>query len=360
MSEIIIGVDGTGRGEDAVVFGRQLAAFAGGRIVLANAFPYEDMRGRPTSLAYRETLRKESQEMLDAITGRYELQAKTRSLASTSPARALHELAEKDGAALIVVGSSHVGTARRVLPGSTGEHLLHGSPCAVAVVPKGYRATAHAAPQTIGCAIDGSDESMAALRGATELARVLGAKVEVIRAFAPYVAPVDAEMLADLEADARRQLVEAVKALPPAIPAGRVFVERDPVELLVERSHDLDLLVMGSRGYGPLRAVLLGAVSGRVIRDAAMPRDRRPARRRGAARGAARVRARDGVAQDRPGRNEIVCPADATATRWRAVLANDDVREVTARRELYRRCSRIGESAVDVAERVIYAVVKES
>jgi uncharacterized protein len=43
-----------------------------------------------------------------------------------------------------------------------------------------------------------------------------------------------------------------------------------------------------------------------------------------------------------------------------ALLENDDVREVTARRELYRRCSRIGETAVDVAERVIYAVVKES
>jgi uncharacterized protein len=50
------------------------------------------------------------------------------------------------------------------------------------------------------------------------------------------------------------------------------------------------------------------------------------------------------------------CYRDAMA----ALLANDDVREVTARRELYRRCSRIGESAVDVAERVIYAVVKES
>jgi hypothetical protein len=38
----------------------------------------------------------------------------------------------------------------------------------------------------------------------------------------------------------------------------------------------------------------------------------------------------------------------------------DPPREVTARRELYRRCSRIGESAVDMAQRVIYAVVKES
>jgi uncharacterized protein Yka (UPF0111/DUF47 family) len=43
-----------------------------------------------------------------------------------------------------------------------------------------------------------------------------------------------------------------------------------------------------------------------------------------------------------------------------ALLEIDDLREVTARRELYRRCSRIGEGAVDVAERIIYAVVKES
>jgi uncharacterized protein Yka (UPF0111/DUF47 family) len=43
-----------------------------------------------------------------------------------------------------------------------------------------------------------------------------------------------------------------------------------------------------------------------------------------------------------------------------ALLQVDDLREVTARRELYRRCSRIGEGAADVADRVIYAVVKES
>jgi hypothetical protein len=41
-------------------------------------------------------------------------------------------------------------------------------------------------------------------------------------------------------------------------------------------------------------------------------------------------------------------------------LEGDDLREVMARRELYRRCPRIGESTVDVAERVLYAGVKES
>ena len=151
MSEIIIGVDGTERGEDAVAFGRRLAAFAGARLSLAHAFAYEDIRGRATSVAYRETLREDSEAMLEAMRDRYGLNASIRSIASTSPARALHELAEHDHAALVVVGSSHVGRARRVLPGSTGERLLHGSPCAVAVVPKGYRESEHAAPRRIGC-----------------------------------------------------------------------------------------------------------------------------------------------------------------------------------------------------------------
>jgi uncharacterized protein len=43
-----------------------------------------------------------------------------------------------------------------------------------------------------------------------------------------------------------------------------------------------------------------------------------------------------------------------------ALLEVEDRSERIARRELYRRCARIGETVVDVAERVIYAVVKQS
>lgn len=42
-----------------------------------------------------------------------------------------------------------------------------------------------------------------------------------------------------------------------------------------------------------------------------------------------------------------------------ALLELEDVRELTARRELYRRMARIGEQVVEVGERVWYAVVKE-
>jgi uncharacterized protein Yka (UPF0111/DUF47 family) len=66
-----------------------------------------------------------------------------------------------------------------------------------------------------------------------------------------------------------------------------------------------------------------------------------------------------------------VAPADAAIkddrrlervyrTAMADLLSVDDLREVIARRELYRRCSRMGESVVDAAERVLYAWVKES
>jgi hypothetical protein len=43
-----------------------------------------------------------------------------------------------------------------------------------------------------------------------------------------------------------------------------------------------------------------------------------------------------------------------------ALLNVEDRTERIARRELYRQCSRIGEVVVDVAERVIYAIVKQA
>jgi uncharacterized protein Yka (UPF0111/DUF47 family) len=79
----------------------------------------------------------------------------------------------------------------------------------------------------------------------------------------------------------------------------------------------------------------------------------------------------EAVARLGPKEADAIEPADAAIKAERrlerayragmaALLQIDDLRAVTARRELYRRCSRIGEGAVDVAERVIYAVVKES
>jgi nucleotide-binding universal stress UspA family protein len=52
---------------------------------------------------------------------------------------------------------------------------------------------------------------------------------------------------------------------------GEVTVDFDPRSVIASASEGLDLLLMGSRGYGPLGRVLLGGVSSKVIREAGCP-----------------------------------------------------------------------------------------
>jgi nucleotide-binding universal stress UspA family protein len=63
----------------------------------------------------------------------------------------------------------------------------------------------------------------------------------------------------------------ALRELPDDVEATPVELEGDAERQLAEQTINVDLMVTGSRGYGPHRAVLLGSVSGRLVRDAACP-----------------------------------------------------------------------------------------
>ena len=179
---------------------------------------------------------------------------------------------------MIVVGSSHTGHLGRVVPGSTGERLLHGAPCAVAVVPNGYRTRADQPIRRIGVAYDASEEATAALTAAVELARAFSAELEIIGVVAPVFygaagiidGPIDAPR-ADVERRMQEALDTAVAGVPDDIKAESVCLAGDPVAALGERSAGLDLVLAGSRGYGPLRSVLIGGVSGRLMRSVECP-----------------------------------------------------------------------------------------
>lgn len=105
-------------------------------VVLACAFPYEDVPNPATNLMYRNALRSDAEQTVARLRAGLEGVADERLAARTvgrySAAHALHTVAESEQAAIDVVGSTHTGPLGRVLPGSTGERLLHGAPCAVA------------------------------------------------------------------------------------------------------------------------------------------------------------------------------------------------------------------------------------
>ena len=74
-----------------------------------------------------------------------------------------------------------------------------------------------------------------------------------------------------LEARAQAGLGAVVQELPDEVDAHARVLFNDPGRALVTRSRELDILVLGSRGKGPVAAVWAGSVSSRVIREAACP-----------------------------------------------------------------------------------------
>jgi nucleotide-binding universal stress UspA family protein len=75
----------------------------------------------------------------------------------------------------------------------------------------------------------------------------------------------------DIERSIQAGLDTVVAGLPDDVTGESVRLAGDPAGQLGEHSGRLDLMLAGSRGYGPLRSVLVGGVSGRLMRTVQCP-----------------------------------------------------------------------------------------
>ena len=280
---IVVGIERSERTDDALALARMLATPAA-RLVLAGAceFPSLALGGADIAGLVAEEAVAEGRALVARRADRLRasgLDVEEVVAAFGSPASLLQSTAEEQEAELVVIGSTHTTPRGRVLPGSTGEVLLAGAPCAVAIAPSGYASVTHTAPERIGAAFDGSDEARAALDAAVGLAARYGAALQVLTVLdvAGFASPALMggpgydRVHADVEATAHAHLDEVVAELPRDVATEGRLLEGAPARMLAEASADLDLLLMGSRGFGPLRAVLLGGVSGRLVREARCP-----------------------------------------------------------------------------------------
>jgi nucleotide-binding universal stress UspA family protein len=207
------------------------------------------------------------------------LGVETRIVTDLSVPHALSELAREEQAALLVVGSTGRGRVDRVLTGSTAQRLLPGAPCPIALAPRDWT---RVPLRTIAVGFVDTDEGRAALTSAHALAQHYGARLRVIAALHPS-GGLDASMAVGvkpqrgvrLEGKNRAEVQAALDAALASLPAGVEVEEElhvdDPADTLLRISERVDLLVCGSRGYGPLRSVLLGGVSRRLVDEAHCP-----------------------------------------------------------------------------------------
>lgn len=274
-SPILVGLDPE-RGDTApLALGAFLARIFGAPLVTLAAYRHDAVTNAITSPLIERELRDAALEKLEAMTA--DADADLIVMGGASPPRVLHDAAVELGAKVVVVGSTHRGAIGRIAPGSTAERLLHASPCPVAVTPAGLEAGWE--PQRVGVGFVDLDEGRAALRAAAAIARAAGAALHATSAIEPLewgqssvLTPQRIEgRLETSRMDAEETLEAALGALGPDLDAeGDVVVAR-PVEALVELSGRVDLLVCGSRGYGPVRSVLLGGVTHPLIAQARCP-----------------------------------------------------------------------------------------
>lgn len=180
----------------------------------------------------------------------------------------------------VVVGSTgHTGVVADTV-GSVATALLHRSHAPVIVVPaKSPRTKKGSSMKKIVVGVDGSPTSERALRWAHDEARRAGAELMVVHAWAyPYggIREDHSGPRDEMKLDALRQLEASIETLSPVREEGGVavharLVEDSPAKALMDEAADADLVVVGTRGRGGFKSLLLGSVSRAVVQHAPCP-----------------------------------------------------------------------------------------
>jgi nucleotide-binding universal stress UspA family protein len=281
---IIVGYDGSDGSKDALALAGVLSALTGAEVIALSVVTLAPTEAPWVELE-RMLLDEAEQLASEALAGLATVpRAKAIHACAPSPAREINKVAASEEAGMIVLGSTHRGALGRVFPGSVAERLLSGAPCPVAVAPRGY-AENDDGLSTILVAYDGTEESEVALSGAELLALPARAALRIVSVANPETARVAVPgasgwagvvtLKEGVEEECRRvtrRLDQRVEEIDNRLAAEGVVVrDTDPAVVLADASADADLLVMGSRGYGPMGSLLLGGVSLKLMRKAACP-----------------------------------------------------------------------------------------
>lgn len=177
-------------------------------------------------------------------------------------------------AELLVVGTRGRGPVRANLIGSVARHCADHTPVPLVIVPRPNAKVPAGPGERIVVGVDGSENSLAALRWAVQNAP----DAAEVTAIAAWQTPVDGPILYGvnrfdlkaLKAAARATVNEAADKIcaelgVDATHIAREIAEGDPRWVLLNRSDDADLLVLGQRGRTGLTHFFLGSTTTALV-----------------------------------------------------------------------------------------------
>jgi len=267
FNKVMVGVDEQSGSRDAITLAQGLVA-EGGELTLAHVDLGDPTPERDSGGELPPAERERSLALLGRVRTAAEVEARRICTRSRSVGRGLHELAERERSDLLVLGSCRRGLMGRVFVNDDTRDALNGAPCAIAIAPGGYSARAPMMRE-VGVGYDGSPESRAALVLARELAVKRGAKLSVFQAIALpasfFNAGVAIGETIDAWVDEARERLGDLGDAEPHVAYGAVAEE------LTVYSASLDMLFLGSRGYGPVGRLVLGSATLQLAQSARCP-----------------------------------------------------------------------------------------
>jgi nucleotide-binding universal stress UspA family protein len=280
IARIAVGVSARPEGRDAAVLGAALARVTSADLLLV-AVIADPIVLPPVGVSWRE-VGKQAQsglsDLRDAVMPSARLAVRT----DLSVPRALRRVVAREHRDLLVVGSSHKADEGSVRIGKRVRQLIGYASCALAIAPRGLHHKAKVPLERIGVGFDGRAESESALRTAASISVAAGAELRVCGVVddraksaqwsrgraAPTVTELDDLVRGELDS-LRDRATAAARSLDPGT---QVEIRRGrPANALLDLCADVDLLVIGSRRWGPVARLLLGSTGESLAYHATCP-----------------------------------------------------------------------------------------
>ena len=130
--------------------------------------------------------------------------------------------------------------------------------------------------------VDGSQGGAAALEFAAREAAFRGAELRIVAAwqvpvaayrtdFAPPLDPATLDAFRERAEQVADDAFAAVTKMHPSLQGEALAIQGHPADVLLAHSADATLLVVGRRGLGGFKSLLLGSVSQQVVQHATCP-----------------------------------------------------------------------------------------
>ncbi|MEV4143814.1 universal stress protein [Amycolatopsis sp. NPDC049691] len=263
---VIAGVDASAASFDAVRWAAKEARRRGTTLQLLHACVFE---GAPSRAHDSELLLEHAHRFLHRAAEIAREQAPGVRVETSARLGLAVDLlvAESGGAALVVLGSHGLGGLRGALIGSVALRVAAGAFCPVVVVPEDR--PGRTGPIVVG--VDPSGSSEHALRFAIEEAAAMRAPVRVVHAWHDGLLVPDADIGSTEQRELEAHLASWARKYPALDITAQAVRDRIASRALLNADPDARLIVVGTRGRGPVAGGVLGSTGNALLAHAACP-----------------------------------------------------------------------------------------